>query len=165
MRYCMIPEQIQPFFESTAQKTCGENTLIEGVLTCCNAHEFEVFIKGTEKRSLRSRLYLSSHDDDIVVEARCKKCGRLIPLFDSKCDGYEQRFIIRNRRTIEKRLLNCKNCEADGFSVRLKYEYPDFQELVDLNIADIENAFTWIWISLECNNCRTIYKNFVDFEA
>ena len=47
----------------------------------------------------------------------------------------------------------------------IKYEYPDIQELQELGIKDTDNAFTWIWITLECNKCGTRYKNFVDFET
>ena len=47
----------------------------------------------------------------------------------------------------------------------IKYEYPDIQELEELEITEIDNAFTWIWITLECNNCGTRYKNFVDCET
>ena len=51
------------------------------------------------------------------------------------------------------------------FSVGIKYEYPDTQELEELEIPEIDNVFTWIWITLECNKCGTRYKDFVDCET
>ena len=47
----------------------------------------------------------------------------------------------------------------------IKYEYPDYQELMGLGITEMDNAFTWIWITLECNQCGKRYNNFVDFET
>ena len=39
----MTPKTIQPYFEITQQAKDGGNHIIEGMLTCCNAHAFEVF--------------------------------------------------------------------------------------------------------------------------
>ena len=61
--------------------------------------------------------------------------------------------------------IDCLKCQNKSFSVAIKYEYPDVKELQELGISDIDNAFTWIWITLECNNCGTRYKNFVDYET
>ena len=61
--------------------------------------------------------------------------------------------------------VNCKKCRNGVFSVGIKYEYPDIQELEELKITEIDNAFTWIWITLECKQCGTVYKNFVDCET
>ena len=61
--------------------------------------------------------------------------------------------------------IDCLKCRNESFSVAIKYEYPDIQELQELEISDTDNAFTWIWITLECNNCGTRYKNFIDCET
>lgn len=61
--------------------------------------------------------------------------------------------------------FGCKKCTDNNFSVEVKYEYPDYQELMDLGITEIDNAFTWIWITLECNQCGKRYNNLVDFET
>ena len=160
----MIPKKIQPFFEITFQKKDGDNRLIEGVLTCCNSHDFEVYVVGKIKRSLFSGMYLMPENDEIVLEARCKKCGRVIKVFDCLCDGYEQ--CGRNQTThTSSKALECMRCHGGSFSVEVKYEYPDKQELEELKITEIDNAFTWIWISLECNRCGIIYKNFIDYET
>ena len=160
----MIPQKIQPFFETTFQKKDGENSLIEGILTCCNSHDFEVFVVGEIKHSMFSRMCLIPKNDEIVLEVRCRKCGRVISVFDSRCDGYEQ--CGKNQPThIPPKLIGCKKCQDGYFSVDVKYEYPDIQELEELEITEIDNAFTWIWITLECNRCGTIYKNFIDYET
>ena len=54
--------------------------------------------------------------------------------------------------------------ETGFYYLKSRY-YPDIQELAELEITELDNAFTWIWITLECNKCGTIYKNFVDFET
>lgn len=42
----MIPKKIQPYFEITQQTGDRDNSIIEGVLTCCNEQDFEVFVVG-----------------------------------------------------------------------------------------------------------------------
>lgn len=71
---------------------------------------------------------------------------------------------IQHTKTILKS-INCKKCQDDNFSISIKYEYPNVQELENLGITEIDNAFTWIWVTLECNKCGTKYKNFIDYET
>ena len=160
----MIPKKIQPYFKTTYQTKDNNNNLIEGILTCCNAHDFEVLVVGEIKHSMFSKMRLFPEKDNTVIEVHCRKCGKTISVFDSSCDGYEQCEKDQHTHVLTKP-IDCKKCQNGGFSVGIKYEYPDIQELEKLEIADIDNAFTWIWITLECNNCGTRYKNFVDCET
>lgn len=107
---------------------------------------------------------LIPENDKIVLEVRCKKCGKVISVFDSCCDGYEHWY--KNQFTyIPTKLIDCKKCQNGDFSVDIKYEYPDVKELKELNITEIDNAYTWIWITLECNKCGTRYRDFIDFDT
>ena len=160
----MIPIKIQPYFNTTLQEENGENTLIEGSLTCCNDHAFEIFVVGEAKRRMFSDICLFPENDTIILEARCKKCGKIIPVFDSRSDGYEHCGENQHTQIIAKP-IHCRKCRNNNFSVRIKYEYSDVQEIKDLGITEIDNSFTWIWITLECNKCGKIYKNFIDFET
>ena len=108
---------------------------------------------------------LSPENDKIVLKARCKKCGKVISIFDSSCDGYEQCGKGQPTHVPITKPVDCKKCRDRGFSIGIKYEYPDIQELEELEIPEIDNAFTWIWITLECNNCGTRYKNFINYET
>lgn len=84
----MIPKKILPYWDVTRQNIDSDNTQIEGILTCCNAHNFEIYAVGEIKNSIFSKMYLFPKDCRIALEARCKKCGKVIPVFDSSCDGY-----------------------------------------------------------------------------
>lgn len=86
----MVPEKIQPYFKTMHQTKDGDNSLIEGILTCCNAHDFDVFVIGEIKHSMLSKMYLFSENDKIAIEVRCRKCGKVISVFDSSRDGYEK---------------------------------------------------------------------------
>ena len=161
----MIPEKIRPFFEVSCQKNKGGNELIEGELTCCTSHDFEVFAEGEIKRGVFSKLYLLPENDRLVLNARCKKCGRDIPVFDSRCDGYEKCESGQPAHT-QSRRVECIKCRGTSFAVDVTYEYPeDIEELKELGTAEIGNAFTWIWISLKCSGCGAVYKNFIDYET
>lgn len=160
----MIPQKIQPYFNTTFQEKDGENNLIEGTLTCCNDHAFEIFVVGKLKRSMFSNTCLFPENNTIMLKVRCKKCGKTISVFDSSCDGYENCEKKLYTQIIAKP-INCKKCRDDSFSVSIRYEYPGVQELENLGITEIDNAFTWIWVTLECNKCSTRYKNFIDCET
>ncbi len=160
----MIPKKIQPYFKMTLQKKDRDNNLIEGMLTCCNSHNFDVFVVGEIKHNIFSKVCLIPENDKIVLEVRCKKCGKVISVFDSSCDGYEQ--WDKNQPTyMPTTSIDCKKCQNSDFSVGIKYEYPNTQGLKELNITEIDNAYTWIWITLECNKCGTKYRDFIDLDT
>lgn len=161
----LIPKQIQPYFERTRQTTDGDNNIIEGVLTCCNAHDFEVLVVGKIKHTLFSKMFLCPENEKTVFKVRCKKCGKVISVFNSGCDGYGQCGKEFQSTCASPRPIKCKKCQNENFSVAIKYEYPNDHELQELEINDSDNAFTWIWITIECNKCGTRYKNFVDCET
>ena len=98
------------------------------------------------------------------MEARCQECGKSISVFDSDFDGYEQ---CRKRRYthVTTKGVNCIKCFSNDFSVGIRYEYPDIQELQALEISQADNAFTWIWLTLKCNKCGAKYKNSIDFDT
>ncbi len=160
----MIPKKIQPYFKTTFQNKDGDNNLIEGMLICCNSHEFEILVVGEIKHKIIPRMCLIPENDMVVLEVRCKKCGKVISVFDSCCDGYEK---CENNQTIHMltKPINCKKCYDNSFSIEIKYEYPNIQELEELEITEIDNSFTWIWCTLKCNKCGTMYKNFIDYET
>lgn len=160
----MIPKKNRHYFKMTCQKRDGDNSLIEGILTCCNAHNFDVFVAGEIQHSVLSKMYLLSENDNIVLKVRCQKCGKVICIFDSSCDGYEQCGSGQHTYTALKQ-IRCKKCLDDSFSVVIRYEYSNIEELEKFEIIEIDNAFTWIWITLECNKCGTRYKNFIDYET
>ena len=160
----MIPRRIQPYFRMIYQKKDGDNSLFEGMLTCCNSHDFEVSVVGDIRNSIFSKIYLIPENEKIVLAIRCKKCDNAVLVFDNGCDGYEG---CRNKQHIHvtTKHIKCPKCLGDDFSVVVRYDYPNIEELDELEIPEIDNAFTWIWITLECNKCGTIYKNFVDCET
>lgn len=160
----MIPSKVRPYFITSRQRTDGNSVLIEGMLTCCNSHEFEVRIAGKVKCGLFSKMHLLPINDRIALEVCCKKCGKVISVFDSSHDGYDK-CENKDRGYSIMNPFVCKKCANDTFSICIKYEYPDIQELTQLGIIEKDNAFTWIWITLKCNSCGTEYSNFIDYET
>ena len=111
---------------------------------------------------------LYPENDKIALEVRCKKCGKVISVFDSSFDGYGQSGKKPQNICASTQCIDCIKCRNNSFSVVVKYEYlddPEQQELRELGISDIDNTFTWIWITLKCKKCGTRYKNFVDWET
>ena len=109
--------------------------------------------------------YLLPENDRLALNARCKKCGRDIPVFDNSCDGYEKCGSGQPAHT-QRKNVECIKCRGTSFSVDDTYEYPeDIEELKELGTAETDNAFTWIWVTLKCRGCGTVYRNFIDYET
>ena len=160
----MIPRKIQPYFDIKEQKNDDKDDLIEGTITCCNAHNFEIFVIGKVQRSIFSKMYVLQENDEMLIEAHCKNCGKIISIFNNRQDGYEK----YNGNSLAKRIptiIHCPQCLENNFSVNIKYEYPQIGELKELGIEEMDNAFTWIRINLECCKCGKRYNNFIDYEA
>ena len=161
----MVPNIIRPHFEITSQPENENNaTIIEGTLSCCASHDFEIFAVGIIKHGTFSKMYLVPENDVAALDIQCKRCGKTISVFNSHNDGYGQ---LSNSQTssVQAKRICCRKCNGHSFSISVKYEYPDAQELKELGISEIDNAFTWIWITLHCNNCGAKYKNFIDLET
>lgn len=160
----MIPLKIAPYFKKLHQEMDGDHALIDGLLTCCNCTDFEVYAAGNIKHGIFSKMHLLPANENMRLEARCRKCGNTIVVFDQNCDGYNQLGCEQYIPVTAKAVI-CKKCLGNHFSIRIRYEYPDIQELRDLGINEVENAFTWIWVKLICSKCESNYPNFIDWET
>ncbi len=54
----LIPGKIQLYFDIRMQKSNDKDDLVGGSITCCNAHNFEVFVTGKVQRSIFSKMYI-----------------------------------------------------------------------------------------------------------
>ena len=156
----LIPEKIQPYFDIEVQK----NSLIKGRIICCNVHDFEIFVTGKVQRSAFSKMYVFQENEEMIIEAHCKNCGKVISIFNNRQDGYEKYNGDSLTRKIPT-IVNCPHCQENVFSINVTSEYPEIEELKELGIEEMNNAFTWIRIALECRSCKKRYNNFVDYEA
>ena len=163
----MIPLKIKPFFKIDYVK----NDITSGIINCCDKNNFSIYYNGDIEKNIILGIYLSGDNDAISLSAKCLKCGRLIKIFDSHIDGYDANCEDENtpkiidKNNVKGKPFNCSRCKGNNFSISIKYEYPDEEELKELGFKDISNAFTWITVSLTCNNCGKKYKRFIDFES
>lgn len=163
----MIPLKIKSFFKTDYIK----NDITSGSVNCCETNAFNIYYNGEIEKNIILGTYLSENNDSISLNAKCLKCGRLIKIFDSHIDGYDANCEddntpkIIDKNNVKDKLFNCSRCKGNNFSISIKYEYPDEDELKELGFKDISNAFTWITVSLTCNNCGKKYKKFIDFES
>ena len=162
----MIPEKIKQNFTVTSEGNDGDICTLEGTLECCNSHSFEILAEGEIQHGLFSKTFVMPIEDNkLIIQAKCTKCGKVISVFDSRCDGYDQCEAERLLDAPSVVRIPCKKCASNDYSVTIKYEYPSLEELHDLGFKKVDNAYTWIQIKLTCNKCGTKYKKFVDFET
>ena len=162
----MIPKKIQPHCRIIYVKEEDDTVLTEGICTCCNTSEFLVWISGELKHGFFTKMYLVPKNEWMAVNVQCTKCNKMISVYDSNSDGYDN--VEYHQYTIKRdqpQIVFCKKCRGSNFSLSIKYEYSGIQELRELGIMEIDNAFSWIWCTLECINCGTKYRHFVDHET
>lgn len=157
----MVPKKIQPYFKT--KDTLIDN-IIQGNLLCCGHNNFSVQIFGEIHHSIFNTMQLLPINNEVALHARCVKCGNVLPIFNSISDGYDQ-CDTNLHIVVPTTLLECKKCHHNDFSIKIRYEYPEIEELNGLGIVNKDNAFTWIWITIECNHCGKKYKNFIDYET
>jgi hypothetical protein len=160
-----VPIKLKSYFYQLDSRI-DTNTIVHGKITCCSCSEFDVLYYGEIKKGLLGHISLCDKNDGLAVQLRCKKCGQAIEVFNSFTDGYnrciEEKVDCAN---IQLQPFYCNVQEHSDFSVEVTFEYPPKQELIDDEITECENAFSWIWITLKCNTCNKIFKNFVDYET
>ena len=161
----MLPKRIESCLKNIIRRQNETSLLIEGRLHCCNSQDFSIKFEGKLKKILGGKMYIYSADNRIVLEACCLKCGKNILVFDSNRDGYEQCDCNDSISSTNFKELVCNKCKHNNYSINIKYEYPNIQELEEEGIVNVDNAFTWIWISIKCNECGTEYRKLIDFET
>ena len=162
----LIPNEIRTHFDIIEVKKDTEDSLVKGKIRCCDTNSFEVLVTGKVKYGIFSKMKLFPKNDIIVFELCCKKCGKIFSVFNTEYNGYDEckGICIENIKKPDL-LVKCRKCQAMDFSVELQYEYPDIQELEQLKISDVSNAYTWVRGMIECNRCGTRYRNFLDCET
>ena len=92
-------------------------------------------------------MYLVQNENDFVIlKVRCKKCDKIVSVFDSRCDGYD---IIcgvydtykKNQLSYITTPINCKKCGENSYSVEIKYEYldiEDIEEFKEMPVSDVK---------------------------
>ena len=162
----MIPDRIKQYFLLTDQRQDGENTLVSGQLRCCDQPTFSLRTVGAVQRGLLHRMSLYPSAEGLAIRAVCARCGRDILVYDAGSDGYDNCFSGAGETSFSTAgSVQCMKCGGEIFSIDLRLEYPDRQELADLGCTNPENAFTWIWISLTCAKCGKRYTDFVSYET
>ena len=160
-----VPKKLQPYFVINNEKY-GANIIIGGSLSCCGRQEFSIDYKGKIKSSLFGHKFLYQSEDNIILQAKCKTCGKEILIFNSDTDGYDscehktQEFFYEKLDS-----LSCPNCKGMYFSLDVSFEYQSKEELEKEGIKEYENAFSWIWCTIICESCGGKLKKFIDIET
>lgn len=157
-----IPEAIAPYFQSTCEKTTSQEIMTEGDFVCCGQQHFALEFEGEIKRSLWG-MYLSCRNEQLMLGACCQACGRRILIFDNVSMGYDRQNQAASTR--QSSPLRCPKCKENDFSVHIRLEYADIQEIQRLDTANPGNEFTWIGVTLKCNRCGKKYRDFLNIET
>lgn len=162
----MVPKKIINHNKILTNKNDGETTTTLTMITCCSVSDFEVYSSKKTKLKLFQGMSLMSTDEPVAVDLICKRCGRIIHLFNSICDGYDN---IEQNSKVKEIVCSwpafCIKCKKNKYTVFAQYEYPSEKELSELHIVEKENAYTWFRVKLQCNECGKKHSGFLDVET
>jgi hypothetical protein len=144
----------------------------KGKIICdCGCTDFAVCYHGNIRKSILGVVQLRPNDDTdnaILVEAICINCGRHFHVFDNRMDGYCN--VVDGaymNKILDSLMLNdfkCRYCTNMAFTIEIKWEYPPIDEMDELGDSYFD-AFTWIWIELQCSRCGNKFHQFIDYET
>lgn len=151
--FSYVPKKIAQYASTTTTEKAGFVYSHCQIKCTCGNDAFQVSHTGSDQ----SKCIQQKAGQPLVVKAACMSCGAVIPLYYSEADGYDNE-IDPIKQDVDVRFLNymkclCR-CSCATFNVSVKYEYPCGDELNELEIADGDNAFLWIWLDISCCSCK-----------
>jgi hypothetical protein len=173
MNYNLTPKSLIEYFRNDCEQNAN-GSFCERHLTCtCSNTFFAIKYYGKLSKSFIGKVHIedkdSSYGSGVVIAAICSGCKNEIVIFNSFTDGYnsENSNIVFDYNKIRNNqdLFTCFKCKETFYAVIMKYEYSGIDDLEKDDIKDIGNAFSWIWINLECKSCNKNYHKFLDYET
>lgn len=160
-----IPKKLQPNFD-LGKILEGDNILVNGKMKCCEQYNFKIQYIGEIRSSLLGRKTITCHDSELSLIAECCECRKKIEIFNNQTDGYDNCFNgARPVSEFSPKALECYTCSGEAFIIEITFEYQSKEDLEKDGVNDYQNAFSWIWVNLECSTCKTKYRKIIDYET
>lgn len=137
-------------------------------------NEFEV--KGKIKCSCGNEYFeIRESNEQLMVKILCKQCKKEYVIFDSGKHGWNG-FVCGDdflNRELPYNKYHCSNCKEDCFKVLVHISSQGKEDFIDeclstddsFSVEDWVDAFEWISISLTCENCGELSKEWMDAET
>ncbi len=137
-------------------------------------NEFEV--TGEIKCSCGNEYFeIWESNEQLMVKILCKQCKKEYVIFDSGKHGWNG-FVCGDdflNRELPYNKYHCSNCKEDCFKVLVHISSQGKEDFIDeclstddsFSIEDWVDAFEWISISLTCENCGELSKEWLDAET
>ena len=112
-----------------------------------------------------------------VIEAKCSKCKQIFSIFDQDFHGWDGfQCYDHEQATLPRPPLIpwiCLSCGQLPHRITIKIDHTDYNEYIKwLDKAKKtfdENewllSFEWVWMTIECESCGLITKDWVDSET
>lgn len=139
-----------------------------------NNNEFEV--TGEIKCSCGNEYFeIWESNEQLIVKVVCKQCKKEFLIFDSGKHGWNG-FVCGDDYLDREKPFNkyhCFNCKEDSHRVIVHITSQGKDDFVDeclsdddsFSLEDWVDAFEWINISLICEKCGLINKDWIDLET
>jgi len=170
MSYLPIPSKLEKYLVVSEKES--NSHILKAKLKCsCGSSNFKIKVFGNIRKSISSLYLLPEPIEDqyfLNLTAICSYCNKEIEVFNSLTDGYDAATDEHKPSKYVYRLVDfsCLRCSENMFEVFIKIESAGKENLInECELANWNDAFSWIWVHLLCANCGKKYSNFIDYEA
>ncbi len=155
------------FFAEKYPENVEKAFLLHGSLYCtCGGEHFCV---------IRERYESALPLIPVMLQAKCKQCGKVILVFDESQNGYNaiveaaEGYHYRKEYSVVYK-SPCRKCGADSYKLEIKILNTGKKDLYMgsgdiINESNWDNAFEWVSINLECSSCGRKSKKYFEYET
>lgn len=145
------------------QCDCGNDTFKIKIVADDSAYETDNVIKVVE---IEGHFFL-------IVKLQCNGCGKEHLIFDHDLHGWNGFMEADEAEEIQKppaKTWSCNKCRAENHKMIVTIQSQGQDDFVneageDFDKNDWIEAFEWIIIGTECNNCGEINEEWVSYET
>ncbi len=153
----------------------SEERTIHGLVQCtCGSKVFSLLFPGTTMELKGRQFPYGKVTEDGVfftITAKCVLCDVEHILFDKDFHGWDGFVCHSLKRASRPRLTlevwKCLSCGSKGHTVEITLSYSDnMDEDIDgFPIENMADAFEWITIAIQCQNCGLVTEKWIDYET
>lgn len=159
------------------EKSVDEEPFVGDLLCRCGSKSFRMNYPG-KTQEFKGKVHPCTIEIDgnffFLIKAICTKCDMEYLLFDKHFHGWDG-FLCHDKKeaSLPRPVLvpwECLSCGNMGHKVTIEVSSLGKDDFMDATKGKFgedkwQDAFEWIWISIECTKCGLKTENWVDYET
>jgi hypothetical protein len=168
-----IPKHLKDILQPAGTK--NHELEVNGQIVCtCGSDSFKIKYVGDDEQFKNVVCHIQIGESYyLIVNAECASCKTDFLIFDAHLhgwDGYGEREHWADKEKPKGKLLLCRKCNADIFSMSVQINSKGQEDFIseggtEYDKEDWVEAFEWIRITTHCKNCNTTINEWIDCET